>query len=64
MHTIKIIYADAVQANFDTGPSVIETTVDNVPSAVRWLVANLGDWCIDEDIEIQLDGIIIWPNPL
>ena len=54
MHTIKIAYAEQ--------DDPVETTVDDVPSAVHWLVENLGDWCIDEDIEIQLDGIILWPR--
>jgi hypothetical protein len=49
MH-IRIVY------HLDDGDETIESSFDNPSDSSRWLVANLAGWCLDEDVDIYIDG--------
>ena len=36
---------------------IVEGSFDDVASATTWLIANLAGWCLDEDVEVLINGI-------
>ena len=55
MTTITIVY-------HDTEDETVEGVFDNPADAVRWTVANLAGWCLDEDVSVWVDGVPYWPG--
>lgn len=53
-----------IRIEFDIdGEKDTETAeLDNPTDTARWLIANLGGWCIDDDVSIFIDDKEIWPD--
>jgi len=54
MTTITIVY------HKDDGDESVEGVFDNPAEAVRWTVASLAGWCLDEDVSVWVDGVPFW----
>lgn len=53
MATIEIIYhADEPEEVQESASATLTTAVE----AVRWTVAHLRDWCVDESVRVLVDG--------
>lgn len=61
MTTVTVVYHDDYEPEENVlADRVVEGNFDNASDAVRWLVANLAGWCVDEDVSIWVDGVPFW----